>query len=153
VRVPNPGKKEIAFVLFDPNSMIMKTVVFRKSWDELKQQALHAPAMLDRYDALLALKETPLETKRALLTEMLGRESFHAVKAEAAAQLMSDTDPKSMEALGKLFGQSHPAPKLAMIKGMNGREEAWKNLLEKGLHDSSYDVVTASLDKLCKAFP
>ncbi|MFN3444479.1 MAG: M1 family metallopeptidase [Bacteroidia bacterium] len=60
VKIPNKDKKEIAFVLFDPNSMVMKTVNFKKSYNELKAQVIHAPNMLDRYDALVALKDYDL---------------------------------------------------------------------------------------------
>ena len=38
IKIPNPNKKEIAFVLFDPNSNIIKQVTFKKSFEEIEEQ-------------------------------------------------------------------------------------------------------------------
>jgi len=69
VTVANPRKKKIAFVLFDPGSYILKTVTFEKSSEELQAQALHAPLMIDRYDAIAAMKTIDMDTKRNVLAK------------------------------------------------------------------------------------
>jgi aminopeptidase N len=151
VKIRNRGHKEIAFVLFDPNSMVLKSVVFKKNLDELEAQLLKAPNMLDRYDALVALKEIPLDQKRDILNEAWKKESFHQVKAEIINQLINDEQSAGM--LQTVFTQSSPAPKLAAIKGYNGNSNSWKQAFIIALQDSSYDVVLAALDKLCKIYP
>jgi aminopeptidase N len=151
VRIANKGHKEIAFVLFDPNSQVMKTVNFKKSFDELEAQALKAPNMLDRYDALVALKETPLETKRDLLREVWNKETFSHMKAEVINQLVNDES--SAADLQKVFSQPGTPAKLAAIRGFNGNSDSWKQTFVKALQDSSYDVVTAALEKLCRKYP
>jgi len=153
VKISNKNKKEIAFVLFDPNSNVMKSVTFKKSFDELKEQVLHAQFMLDRYDALVALKEFDIEKKRDLLIEVFGKETYHAMKTEIINQLVNDNNAKTIDAIKTVFNQPLPSLKLAVIKGLNGNEDVWKTLFEKSLSDSSYDVVQACLDKLCKRYP
>jgi aminopeptidase N len=151
VKVNNKGHKEIAFVLFDPNSQVLKSVTFNKSFDELEAQVQKAPFMLDRYDALVALRETPLEAKKALLLNVFAKETFHQMKAEVINQLVNDE--QSATTLQQVFTQSAPSPKLAALKTYNGNSESWKQVFTKALQDSSYDVVLASLEKLCKQYP
>jgi aminopeptidase N len=151
VKIDNKKHKEIAFVLFDPNSQVIKIVNFKKPFDELEAQVLKAPYMLDRYDALVALKETPLAEKRDLLMEVYKKETFAQMKAEVINQLVNDE--ASAAELQKIFSQSASAPKLAAIKNYNGTNQSWKQTFVNALQDSSYDVVQASLEKLCKQYP
>jgi aminopeptidase N len=150
-KIDNKLHKEIAFVLFDPNSMVLKSVVFKKNFEELEAQLLKAPYMLDRYDALVALKETPIEKKRDLLHEVWKKETFHQMKAEIINQLAKDEQSASL--LQTVFAQQAPAPKLAALKSYNGSDNTWKQTFIKALQDSSYDVVLVSLEKLCKTYP
>ena len=55
VIIPNKEKKEIAFVVFDPNRQIIKKVNFSRTFEELTAQLLESKNMIDRYDALLKL--------------------------------------------------------------------------------------------------
>jgi aminopeptidase N len=151
VKIPNTANKNIAFVLFDPNSMVLKSVVFEKDFDELKAQVLNAPNMLDRYDALLALKTYSIDKKRGLLMDVLKQEHFHQMKAEVVNQMIEDETIAS--SLQGVFEHSKPTVKLAAIRGYKGNSDSWKNLFVSALQDSSYDVVQASLEKLVKNYP
>ncbi|HET6513489.1 MAG TPA: M1 family metallopeptidase, partial [Candidatus Kapabacteria bacterium] len=95
VVVPNASRKQIAFVLFDPGSHILKKVTFNKDFDELKAQVLRAPNMIDRYDALAALRSDTVSTaaKRQLLIDVFNKETFHAMRSEVVSQLINDLDP------------------------------------------------------------
>lgn len=151
ITIPNLGKKAIAFVLFDPNSMVMKTVQFKKGYDELVAQLQGAPNLLDRYDALVAIKETPLDKKRKVLLETLKKETFHAMRSEVINQLAADETV--LNDLLEVFKLSDPQPKLAFIKAYNGANNKALKQLEQALRDSSYDVVAAAIEKLCKMDP
>ncbi|MCU0442837.1 MAG: M1 family metallopeptidase [Bacteroidia bacterium] len=151
VKIDNKGHKEIAFVLFDPNSQVMKSVTFKKSFEELEYQATMAIHMLDRYDAVLALKSFPVAQKRDLLLNVFNKEPFHQIKAEIINQLVNDD--ASATALQSVFTQRNSAPKIAAIKNYAGTSDSWKQVFVKALADSSYDVVQAALEKLCKQYP
>lgn len=151
VTVPNNAAKSIAFVLFDPNSMVLKSVVFEKKYEELAAQVQYAPNMLDRYDALVALKTFSVEKKRKLLMSVFRNESFHQMKAEVINQMINDE--ASASTLQSVFYKSKSAPKLAAIKGYKGNSNSWKKLFVAALEDSSYDVVAAALEHLCTQYP
>ena len=148
VKIPNKDKKEIAFVLFDPNSMVMKTVNFKKSYNELKAQVIHATNMLDRYDALVALKEYDVEKKRELLMEVFRNEKFHAMKSEVITQLINDEVTNYQ--LLSVFNEKEPQAKLTFIKAYNGNNTLCLSAIAKALTDNSYDVVQAAIEKICK---
>jgi len=148
VKIPNKDKKEIAFVLFDPNSMVMKTVNFKKSYNELKAQVIHAPNMLDRYDALVALKDYDVEQKRELLMEVFRNEKFHAMKSEVITQLINDEVTNYQ--LLSVFNEKEPQAKLTFIKAYNGNNTFCVSAIAKALTDNSYDVVQAAIEKICK---
>ena len=63
VVVPNSSNKQIAYVLFDPAGYIVKKVNFKKSFEELKAQALTAEHLIDRYDAIVALGSLASQTE------------------------------------------------------------------------------------------
>lgn len=151
VNVPNRSGKRIAFVLFDPNSNILKSVVFKKEFKELKSQVLNAPHMLDRYDALLALKAFPVEKKRDLLLQVFALETFHQMKAEVVNQLINDDE--SAPELQEVFQMAAGSAKLSAIKGYTGKSNSWKKVFIGALKDSSYEVVQNALEKLCKTYP
>ena len=153
ITIANKSKKEIVFVLFDPNSNVMKSVMFKKSFDELKEQILHAHFMLDRYDALVALKEFDIDKKREVLLDVFNKETFREMKSEIVNQLILDNNQKTIDAFKTVFNQYYSSPKLAVIRGLNGNENNYKDVLEKALTDSSYDVLQNALEKLCKVYP
>ncbi len=151
VRVPNNKKAVIAYVLFDPNSQVLKTVTFDKSFAMLKEQALHAPYMLDRYDAVYALRSTPTGQKRDLLKQVYEANSFHAIRTEIATQLLGD---KGSEAIVRMA--LHDKDVLVRKGIMSNTKTIEPSLMgdyEALLKDSSYTTIVTALEKLCSAFP
>lgn len=147
VKIENKNKKQIAFVLFDPNSQIMKTVNFKKGFNELKAQALNAPNMLDRYDALVALRSTEIDSKQEVLLDVFNKEKFHAIRSEIITQLINDE--KSIPVLLTVFNEKEPNNKLTFIKNYMGRNKTCIDAITSALQDNSYDVVQAAVEKLC----
>jgi len=150
VKIANQGKKQIDYVLFDPNSNIIKQVTFKKSFDELKSQAIKAQNMLDRYDAVVALKEFPVDQKRRLLLEVLSKEKHHGIKSEIISQLSTDTNEESKAVLKSILKDVALKSniRIAVINGLKVIDEEWKSLLFMAMKDGSYDVMKAAMDKL-----
>ncbi|MCF8255294.1 MAG: M1 family metallopeptidase [Bacteroidia bacterium] len=152
VKIPNRDKKKIAYVLFDPNSNILKQVRFKKSMDELRLQLNGAKHMLDRYDALVAMRSFSVEEKRESLLQVLHREKHEGILMEAISQLALDQTEKSQNALLKMakFGKASVRDhyfKTLEISALNATS------FEMALKDSSYDVVKTVLEKLCRYQP
>jgi len=146
VYIDNPGKKNISFVLFDPGRRILKTVDFQKSYEEWSAQLLKAENLIDRYDALLALRSVPLEQKRDVLKKAYVQETFHLTKGEIIRQLGAD----------HIDGwQKDPDPlvRRAALLSLKTSPENLRKDFEALLSDESYVNVELALDLLCRSFP
>ncbi|MBI5471675.1 MAG: M1 family metallopeptidase [Ignavibacteriae bacterium] len=153
ITIMNPLKKKIAFVLFDPGSYVLKTVTFEKSFAELQAQALHAPLMIDRYDAVAAMHTIDMNTKRNILAQAFGRETFHYVKEAVIAQLVNDSSDAGRSLVKKGLHDPNVEVRKSVINTIVTIPPAMRTEFETLLTDSSYDVVTAALTKLAVQFP
>lgn len=152
-RIPNPTSKIVSFVLFDPGSHILKKVTFKKTFSELKAQASKAKHMIDRYDAIAAMKEFSLTEKSAFLRERFNTESFHAIKTEILQQLKEDNSEESSALRIRGLQDKTVEVRLAALNHTDKIPTTHLSHYEALLKDSSYNVVTASLEKLARQFP
>ncbi|MBL7998968.1 MAG: M1 family metallopeptidase [Candidatus Kapabacteria bacterium] len=154
--VPNPQGKSIAFTLFDPGSYIIKKAEFKKSFAELKAQALGAPNMIDRYDAVRMLREDSTLTRRdvhSLLLDIFKIEKFHAIKSEIINAVDEDsTNEAKAILLAAATDRDHDVRK-ALVNTMKRVPEWLRPSFETMLGDSSYSVIETALTKLCEAYP
>ncbi len=155
VVVPNPGRKKVAFVLFDPGSNILKKVTFNKEFEELRAQALGAPNMIDRYDAIAALRSdsTNMTAKRALMMQVFDREKYFAVKAEIISQLANDNSPESIAMLRRALKDPATEVRSAVITNINRIPQDLLSDYETMLDDSSYNNIFNALEKLSDQYP
>jgi len=51
--------------------------------------------MLDRYEALIAMRTQPMKDKKDVLIKMFHKETFHAIKEEILTQLAPDSSVQS----------------------------------------------------------
>lgn len=153
ISIPNKNNLEVDFVLFDPNSQVLKSVTFTKYQEELMKQALKAPHMLDRYDAVAALKNVDIEKKREALISVFIREKFHAVKGEIISQLAADTAKASKQILLQSIKDKDPAVRRAVLNHLTTITMEWEPHIATLLKDSSYVNVELALDKLAQQYP
>jgi aminopeptidase N len=156
VKAPKGADKVLAFVLFDPGSRILKTVSFARPAAMLTAQALGASAMLDRYDALVAMRGLPMAQKYGVLSQVFRQEKFFAGRIEALNQFAAD----SCVVCGKVVSAALTDPDVAVRKAAlagvdahSARAVTVLPLLEGLLKDSSYDLVDGALQKLADANP
>ncbi|MDW8333206.1 MAG: M1 family aminopeptidase, partial [Bacteroidia bacterium] len=153
ILVPNPGGKKVEFVLFDPGSYILKKLTFPRTFEELRAQALKAPNMIDRYDALYAMREFPLETRRPTLLKAYEMEKFHYTKGEIVAQLIDDPAPESIELIQRALLDPDPEVRRAVISNTKDVRLILLPYYERLLADSSYNIVAEALEKLARQYP
>lgn len=116
VKIPFEKNKTISFVLFDPNSNILKKVIFEKDFEMLKNQATYAKNMLDRYDAIVAMEKIDINKKREFLHERWAKENFHAIHSAIIKQLVSDTNnASSLQILKNTLINGHPNVQRTLI--------------------------------------
>lgn len=148
----DPAKK-VAYVLFDPNSEVMKKVTFKKSTEMLLSQAEKAKHMIDRYDAIVALAERNFEGKSDYLLRRFMAEDFHGIKNEIIKQMLPQMDENAVE-----------LTKLALVdEDSEVRKSAVENTVRistemepgyrKLLRDSSYQIIEKTLELLAFYYP
>lgn len=153
VIVSNPLGKPIDFVLFDPGRKVLKKVVFDRTYSELRAQALRATNMIDRYDALLAMRELPLELKKSDLIKIYQQETFQLTKGEVIAQLSADKSEETYRLLESALSDSDDKVRLAVLQNLTKVPSSLQKSYEKLLADSSYLNVELALNNLCSSFP
>jgi hypothetical protein len=132
--------------------MVLKQVSFKKSFEELEQQVVSAPFMLDRYDAVVAMRSIAIDQKREVLYEVLGREKHEGIINEVISQLSLDQTEKSQALLKDLTRFPKAGVRDNALKNIS-LNESNKSVFVLALNDSSYDVVKTALEKLCLAYP
>jgi Peptidase family M1 domain/Peptidase M1 N-terminal domain len=171
IELPKTPGATLAYVLFDPGSQILKSVAFPKPPAMLLAQAVDAPAMLDRYDALVGLRQVPLAQKREVLQETFKHGRFFALRNEALGQLAADGGgandgagglnggaggSSGVALIGEALGDTDVAVRkgaLALVDPHGPLVTVLLPALTALLHDSSYELVETSLQKLADARP
>lgn len=153
VLVTNPERKTISYMIFDPGRKILKQVQFQKSGKIWLAQAEQADQLLDRYDALIALRDAPISDKRAVLANMFSREKFHLTKSEIISQLSVDKELATIELMRKAISDPDPFVRRAVLQAYPDIPGIFQSDFEKLLSDSSYINVELALTNLCNSFP
>jgi aminopeptidase N len=151
VRVPNTGNREVSFVLFDAGSQVFKTVSFDKPFEMLKVQAVNAPHMIDRYDAVCGMRNLPADKKRTALKEIYTANTFHAVKTEIATQLLDDKAGEDVVRMA--LADKDVLVRKGVMTNTKTIPAGLMAAYEPLLRDSSYITIATALEKLCAAFP
>jgi aminopeptidase N len=151
ILVPNNGKMPVEFVLFDEGSFILKKLSFKRSFSEIEAQLIKAENFMDRYDALLALGEYPMDKKRSLLLDAFGREKNKYFLAEVVKQLSKDSTLSS-EFMHRAYSNTNVEVRKALIQNLpvNPNTQA---IFEKALRDSSYNIIETALLKIWDTYP
>lgn len=138
--------KTISYVLFDPNSQILKAVDFYKSDEMFRNQLANAANMIDRYDALVALKGKLSANE---LMQVFQKESFHAIKSEAIEQAILYKNQESEEFLHLALKDEDAEVLKTVLKNTFTISLANIDYYKPLLADSSYEVIEKTLDLLC----
>jgi aminopeptidase N len=158
IQVPNPQNKQVAFVLFDPGSYVMKKLTFDKTWEEKLAQVKQAPLMIDRYDALEAMRGDSSRGKEriAILKDVLQRETFSAIRSEAvqqASELAKNGFPEAWALVKIGLEDKQTDVRKAALNSVSVIPETLRSAFERMLSDSSYLIIQTVLTKLAASFP
>jgi aminopeptidase N len=144
-------------VIFDDGNILLKELRFDKPQADWEFQAEHAPHAVDRMSAVIQLAEdTTANRPLALFGKIAGGDPFHAVRLEAVKAIAGTragaADPQVEQFLVVATRDAKSAVRAAAITGLKRfKSEATLAALRKGLQDSSYFVMTASLRALAVA--
>lgn len=148
ISVEIPSGKKVSFVLFDPNSEVLKSVTFEKPVAMLKNQAMNAKHMIDRYDAWVALQETPVSEKKDMMIKAFQTEKYHPIKSEIIRQSLQSQGMEFFEIQKAAINDKLPEVRKTIINAAVSPAADLIPEFEKMLSDSSYDIVAVALEKL-----
>jgi aminopeptidase N len=153
VVVPNPGKKPVDFLLFDPNRTVLKKATFNQSYEKLVAQAQKSGNMIDRYDAMVALRNEPVPKKSEILISAFHRETFWLIRSEILQQLASERSPEVVELFRQALRDQDANVRRTAILVLDPVPDLLQSTVEELLYDSSYLNVEHALEALCVSFP
>jgi aminopeptidase N len=153
IRIPSAGHGKLAFALFDPGNEVFKTVSFAKPFSMLGAQATGADKMLDRFDAVTAMRNTPVEKKQALLIKVYHQEKFYPIKSEVLSQLSADNAQASIALFKEALADADVNVRKAALAFADPKAAGLLPGIEAMLTDSSYMIIETVLQKLAAAYP
>ncbi|MCX6287439.1 MAG: M1 family aminopeptidase [Bacteroidetes bacterium] len=153
INIPNPGKAAIDFVLFDPGRRILKKLSFERSYEELASQLMKAPLMIDRYDALQALRIMPVAKKKDLLILVYEKNHFHLMRSAILDQMSKDRSEEAVALFRQALHDKDANVRKAALVFLDTIPPALKKDAESCLADSSYLNIQFALERLCSSFP
>ncbi|MFN0276129.1 MAG: M1 family metallopeptidase [Chitinophagales bacterium] len=153
ITIPNKNILEVAYALFDPGMMVYSKVNFKKEFEELIIQATMAKNYIDRYDAVEAMKDIPVEVKRAGLQKIYEKENHFAIKAAIIKQLINDTDKTTISFLKSALQNPDAKVRQAVLENTTAINKKLLKDYKKNLQDFSYVNVELALRLLCNMNP
>jgi len=151
--VPNKRSKKISYVLFDPNSNILKKVVFNKDIDELINQASSAKNMIDRYDAVDAMKNVETSKKRDVLIDIYLEEKHRAIKQNILEQLKNDIHPSAIQLFVYAIAEKDLKLREFAVENVILKTKRYLKFYEEMLKDESPEIAEKALIKLINFYP
>ncbi len=148
-----PTAKEIDYSLFDPAGNILKTVSFQRTFDELVAQASKAKALIDRYDAIVALQDFDLDLRRPALITLFDKEKAAVNRNEIIRQLGKDKNEATYQLFAKALRDNDYTVRRQVIESVDDYPVAILPAAERLLSDTSLVTIEVALRKLCIAHP
>lgn len=149
--IENAVGADIDYILFDPNNKILKKITFEKSLNEWLSQAQKAPAMIDRYDAMVALRKFTLQQKREALVYSFLHETFYGIRNEIIKQLMESDE--THELVKSRIANEDPETIKFFLGNFNEVPNGFLYYYEGWLKHPSNDIVLTTLQKVCESHP
>jgi aminopeptidase N len=144
-------------VVFDAGSQVLKTLEMQKTPSEWLWQMQHGSSMLDRYDALVALRgNTEIKDYKTELEQAWNRENFREMRAEIASQWLGLAGAPGQDAndvmLEQFVNSTHASVRKVLFEKLP-LQPAFRDLFLQGLKDSSYNNIEFVVDRLWNSAP
>ncbi|MDA3944616.1 MAG: M1 family aminopeptidase [Bacteroidetes bacterium] len=143
-----PADKTLAFVLFDPGDRLLKRQTFNRSFNMLANQLSDAPLMIDRYEALLELRDFAIENKRELLQTHFYLADYHLIKTEIMNQLANDTSFGILRLFDQALIDTNVYVRRAALENLREHHASLLPAIQSCLSDISYTNQRLALQKL-----
>jgi len=148
-----PKEMELLYILFDPGDRLLKKVTFERPLYDRFDQLLNTPLMIDKYKALVELREVPMDQKREILYIAYKKGPYHLLKSEILSQLAADTARQGIEVFRQALLDEDVLVRRGALNVVNATQKGLLKELESCLTDTSYTNIILAMNALCKINP
>lgn len=148
-----PKEMELLYILFDPGDRLLKKVTFERPLYDRFDQLLNTPLMIDKYKALVELREVPMDQKREILYIAYKKGPYHLLKSEILSQLAADTARQGIEVFRQALLDEDVLVRRGALNVVNATQKGLLKELESCLMDTSYTNIILAMNALCKINP
>ncbi len=148
-----PKEMELLYILFDPGDRLLKKVTFERPLYDRFDQLLNTPLMIDKYKALVELREVPMDQKREILYIAYKKGPYHLLKSEILSQLAADTARQGIEVFRQAVLDEDVLVRRGALNVVNATQKGLLKELESCLMDTSYTNIILAMNALCKINP
>lgn len=149
-----PKEGNILYLRFNPGDRMPATFTFNRSVYERLDQYLNAKRLLDRYEALVSLRDEPTESKREFYLMNAYKNAHPLVRAELLEQLKNDSAAESIALFGQSLSDSDVMVRRAALQRLGPHHfPTLKEQTVACLADTSYSNIIAALDALAHLDP
>ncbi len=145
--------KKLITVIPDAGLHLIREITEENSYEQLLFRLKNAHHFIDRYQALLAMKEIALTNKNKDLQHIFYTSTSTYLKAEILSQLSKDETKATGELFKKALIDSDFMVRRAAIEKYPEGDLSITKFASKLLVDTSYTNIELALDKLCKLNP
>jgi len=145
--------KKPVTVVFDAGSYLLKTLDMKKSREEWIWQLSHGNNMLDRYDALVALRgNSDVKDYKVFLEQAWDREYFREMQVEITSQWLSlpgvfNATDVNNGMIQKFANSVHSSVRKILFERLP-LQPSYRELFLQGLKDSSYTNIELVVNRL-----
>lgn len=144
--IPKEGQQ--IYLLFDPGNRILKRETIVRPKYDVFDQLLNTPKMIDRYRALVEMRDFPVDEKAEVLQLAWKKNHYHLVRSEIVAQLASDSSAASIAVFRGALTSDHVYVRRAALTNLQLHHKSLLSPVAACLQDSSYSNVIAALRAL-----
>ncbi len=153
ISITKTARQQLSYFLFDPGNRVLKKTHFQRPEGFLFHQLAKAMQMTDRLEALTALENVTIDTKREALLQAFARENFHLIKAEVLRQLANDSTAEALELFSLSLADAHPLTRRAALSLLQKHHQLLLPQVVACLDDTSYSNIVSALHCLSKLDP
>lgn len=149
IKSQNP--MDVSFVLVDGRNQILKRAQFDRSMASLKNQSISSPYFISRFEAIYAMRDSSIESKKDALLKAFDREEFLYSKLNIINQLAKDSADADIEKfMLKAIKDKHHQVRREVLQNYGVKRASFKSSLIEVLKDTSYFNIKTALEILCK---
>lgn len=153
IRIQKTHDTDVRFIVFDSGNRLLKKLSFRRTPGQLTAAAIGAPLLIDRYEAIRALRETSIDQKRAGLLKAVGLSENELIFTEVLFQLEADSNKETRNFFHGALRHPDALIRRSAVKHYKLSMPSDTSRLTHLLYDPDYINVELALRKLCAFMP